>query len=163
MSRQGAGTSVPAPLAYPGACWAGLLGVPVGGGPAAVLPVLWAWPLSVPVGGGPPARSPHASCARSGRSRGPPWPRRRRPAPRPGPATAHGHRSRTLRTLRRPPRQWCLAAVVPPVGIAGVSRAVISGRSFACCYKRRQLDVFFVWVFDPLLQTSSIRRLFRRK
>ena len=46
----------------------------------------WAGPLCVPVGGGPPARSPHASCARSGRSRGPPWPCRRPPAPRPGPA-----------------------------------------------------------------------------
>ena len=38
MSRQGAGTSVPAPLAYPAACWAGLLGVPVGGGPPASRP-----------------------------------------------------------------------------------------------------------------------------
>ena len=47
----------------------------------------WAGPLCVPVGGGPPARSPHASLtARSGRSRGPPWPCRRPPAPRPGPA-----------------------------------------------------------------------------
>ena len=45
--------------------------------------------LGVPVGGGPPARSPHASLkARSGRSRGPPWPCRHPPAPRPGPATA---------------------------------------------------------------------------
>ena len=44
------------------------------------------WPLCVPVGGGPPARSPHASLtARSGRSRGPPWPCRHPPAPRPGP------------------------------------------------------------------------------
>ena len=47
-------------------------------------PALRAWPLCVPVGGGPPARSPHASCARSGRSRGPPWPCRHPPAPRPG-------------------------------------------------------------------------------
>ena len=47
---------------------------------------LWAWPLCVLVGGGLPARSPHASLtARSGRSRGPPWPCRRPPAPRPGP------------------------------------------------------------------------------
>ena len=52
------------------------------------------WPLCVPVGGGPPARSPHASLtARSGRSRGPPWPCRHPPAPRPGPTTTHGHRS----------------------------------------------------------------------
>ena len=48
--------------------------------------LLWAGPLCVPVGGGPPARSPHASFARSGRSRGPPWPCRRPPAPRPGPS-----------------------------------------------------------------------------
>ena len=44
------------------------------------------WSLCVPVGSGPPARSPHASLtARSGRSRGPPWPCRHPPAPRPGP------------------------------------------------------------------------------
>ena len=55
-----------------------------------------AGPLCVPVGGGPPARSPHASLtARSGRSRGPPWPCRRPPAPRLGPVTAHGHHSLT--------------------------------------------------------------------
>ena len=81
------------------------------------LPDLWARSLGVPVGGGPPARSPHASLkARSGRSRGPPWPCRHPPAPRPGPAAARGHRSqacaskpaRTLRTLRRPPHQWGL-------------------------------------------------------
>ena len=29
-----------------------------------------------------------------------------------------------------------------------------------CCYKRRQLEVFFVWISAPLLQTSSIRGLF---
>ena len=46
----------------------------------------WAGPRCVPVGGGPPARSPHASFARSGRSRSPARPRRRPPAPRPGPA-----------------------------------------------------------------------------
>ena len=97
---------------------------------------LWAWPLCVLVGGGPPARSPHASLtARSGRSRGPPWPCRRPPAPRPGPpdppapstpvgpcvptcgwarrlearpgpAAAHRHRGLALRTLRRPPHLW---------------------------------------------------------
>ena len=66
----------------------------------------------------PPARSPHASFARSGRSRSPPvpsgpsgalhtggacvaWtsparPRHRPPAPRPGPAAARGHRSLAL-------------------------------------------------------------------
>ena len=60
----------------------------------------------VPVGGGPPARSPHASCARSGRSRSPARPCRRPPAPRPGPrcsphrrcgaTTAHRHRGLAL-------------------------------------------------------------------
>ena len=62
-----------------------LLGAPlVFGAPAG--PGCGAGPLCVPVGGGPPARSPHASLtARSGRSRGPPWPCRRPPAPRPGP------------------------------------------------------------------------------
>ena len=44
------------------------------------------WLLCAPVGGGPPARSPHASYARSARSRGPPWPRHRPPAPQPPPA-----------------------------------------------------------------------------
>ena len=61
-------------------------------------------PLCVPVGGGPPARSPHASFARSGRSRGPPWPCRRPPAPRPGPAAAHGHRGQAL---LRPSHRRC--------------------------------------------------------
>ena len=46
---------------------------------------------------------------------------------------------------------------------SGALRAVISGRSFACCYKRRQSKAFFEWFSDPLLQTSSIQRLFRRK
>ena len=56
------------------------------GVPGAVGPGCGARPLCVPVGGGPPARSPHASLkARSGRSRGPPWPCRHPPAPRPGP------------------------------------------------------------------------------
>ena len=90
--------------------WAGLLCVPVGGGPPAHRPrrelrsarppstahdlPSSVWSLCVPVGGGPPARSPHASLtARSGRFRGPPWPCRHPPAPQPGPATAHGHRS----------------------------------------------------------------------
>ena len=60
--------------------------------------------LCVPVGGGPPARSPHASLtARSGRSRSPARPRHRPRAPQPGPAgraTAHGHRSPSSRELR---------------------------------------------------------------
>ena len=79
-------------------------------------------------------------------SQGPPWPCHRPPAPRPSHAIAHGHRSEA------PPQ---------PVGITGASRAAISGRSLVCCYKRRQSAVFFVWLSVPLLQTSSIRRLFR--
>ena len=83
----------------------------------------------VPVGGAPPARSPHASCARSGRSRSPARPCRRPPAPwqfppvsstpvepgvlmigsaclleaRPGPAAAHRHRGQAPQASRRPP------------------------------------------------------------
>ena len=79
-------------------------------------------------------------------SQGPPWPCHRPPAPRPSHAIAHGHRSEA------PPQ---------PAGITGASRAAISGRSLVCCYKRRQSAVFFVWLSIPLLQTSSIRRLFR--
>ena len=45
----------------------------------------WTCPLCVPVGDGPPARSPHASFARSGRSRSPA-----------GPAAAHRHRGLAL-------------------------------------------------------------------
>ena len=60
---------------------------------------------------------------------------------RPGSAAAHGHRSLALRSLRLPPhRRRCVAGVW--LG--------------ACCYKRRQSKVFFVWISDPLLQTSSI-------
>ena len=104
----------------------------------------------------PPARSPHASLtARSGRSRGPPWPCRHPPAPRPCPATARGYRSLALRSLRRPPHQWCQVSDVarcvgllfgqappPPVGVTGVSRVEFLGWSGACCYKRRQSDGF---------------------
>ena len=43
-----------------------------------------------------------------------------------------------------------------PVGVTGVSRVEFLGRSGVCCYKRRQSKVFFVWISDPLLQTSSI-------
>ena len=70
----------------------------------------------------------------------------RRIEARPGPAAAHGHRSR-----------------VPllPVGVTGVSRVEFLGCSGACCYKRRQSKVFFVWLSVPLLQTSLIRGLFR--
>ena len=84
-------------------------GVPGAGGPAvgpgcSVCPwaaARWAGLLSVPVGGGPPASRPRRELRSA-----------RRLEARPGPATAHGHGSLALRTLRRPPRQWCLAADV---------------------------------------------------
>ena len=94
---------------------------------------LWG-PAAVCAGGRRPAReiATREPAARSGRSRGPPWPCRHPPAPRLGPATAHGHRSRApppptgtaawlrcphrygraLRSLRRPPHQWRLVADV---------------------------------------------------
>ena len=55
-----------------------------------------------------------------------------------GVIAAHGYRS--------------LASLLP-VGITGVSRVEFLGCSGACCYKRRQSEVFFVWIPDPLLQT----------
>ena len=101
----------------------------------------------------------------------------------PGPA-AHRHRSQALRSLRRPSHQWGLVAnrrlgasarsparpchrpparrPGPPDPQCGLAcRAGILGLSAVCCYKRRQSEVFFVWISDPLLQTSSIRWLFR--
>ena len=81
----------------------------VGSMPGQALPprglFCWAGPLCVPVGGGPPARSPHASFARSGRSRSPARPCRRPPAPRPGPAglAAASNRSGCLCDVRPGP------------------------------------------------------------
>ena len=73
-------------------CGAGLLDVPVGGGPPAGVPAA-AWlalmgRAAVCAGGRRPAReiATREPAARSGRSRGPPWPCHRPPAPRPGPA-----------------------------------------------------------------------------
>ena len=92
----------------------------VGSMPGQALPprglFCWAGPLCVPVGGGPPARSPHASFARSGRSRSPARPCRRPPAPRPGPAglAAASNRSGCLCDARPGPSG--LAA--PPIGRA---------------------------------------------
>ena len=93
---------------------------------------------AVCAGGRRPAReiATREPAARSGRSRGPPWPRRRPPAPRPGPASGDSpvpsgpsgvlhtsgavslgvarpgpaaalrHRGLALQSLRRPPYQW---------------------------------------------------------
>ena len=60
----------------------------------------------MPVGGVPPARSPHASFARSGRSRSPARPGRRPPAPRPGPRCPPHRRCGAL-PARRPCRELC--------------------------------------------------------
>ena len=73
----------------------------------------------------------------------------------PGLATAHRHRSLALRSLRRPPHQWCQVSDVarcvgllfgqappPPVGVTGVSCVEFLGWSGVCCYKRRQSDGF---------------------
>ena len=51
-------------------------------------------------------------------------------------------------------------------GLVRVVTNVVNPRCFSCgflprCYKRRQSKVFFVWISAPLLQTSSIHRLFR--
>ena len=88
--------------------WAGLLDVPVGGGPPASRPLSVVCPvglvavsaglLCVPVGGGPPASRPRRELRSA-----------RRLEARPGPATAHGHRSQALtsptRTAAWPCRQ----------------------------------------------------------
>ena len=66
------------------------------------------------------------------------------------------------RRLSRPSRRpWAPQPGSPDPQCGLACRAGILGRSAVCCYKRRQSEVFFVWISDPLLQTSSIRRLFR--
>ena len=121
-----------------------------------------------------------AGCAR-GRRPAARRPRRelrsaRRLEARPGPATAHGHRSQALRSLRRPPHQWCRVAVnspartrrrprtpqpyppVPPVP----STPVVPGRCGAARGYRRGLARCDFWpIFCVLLQTSSIQGVFR--
>ena len=107
-------------------CWAGLLGVPVGGGPPASRPRrelrsarrLEARP-------GPAASHGHRSLALH---TGGIW-RADGVRTRPGPAAAHEHRSLALRSLRRPPHWrhlacWCVAdrAPSPPTGAAAWTR-----------------------------------------
>ena len=97
-------------------CWAGLLGVPVGGGPPASRP----------------RREPSARRVVSKPGQAPPPPTGTAVRPtgpsgalhaggafgavwcRPGPATAHGHRSQAHGSLRRPPRRWRLRCCVVP-------------------------------------------------
>ena len=88
---------------------------------------LWG-PAAVCAGGRRPAReiATREPAARSGRSRGPPWPCRHPPAPRPGPATAHGHRSQAL-----PPPTGTEAVPSGPSGAAPRSPPVPSGPSGA--------------------------------
>ena len=119
MSRQGAGTSVPAPLAYPGGCMACVCDA--AGVVCAARAVLRARPLRVPVGGGlsaccllprqisgrraayPPARRPRRELRSA-----------RRLEARPGPAgpAAASNRARLVvsvlsaRPRRRPPAPW---------------------------------------------------------
>ena len=120
---------VPGAASVPG-CGAGLLDVPVGGGPPAGVPTA-AWlalmgRAAVCAGGRRPAReiATREPAARSGRSRGPPWPCHRPPAPRPGPAFcsspvpsgpsgAHGHRSLAIRPLRCSPhgKRWGFCSI----------------------------------------------------
>ena len=123
--------------------WAGLLGVPVGGG-FLCLYCLWcrwcsgrrrprpparlgdltsfgAAPRSPPVPSGPSGALHTGGACVAGASlgassRSPARPRRRRPAPRPGPATAHGPIGLVLRSLRCPPHQWGRVAVNSLVG-----------------------------------------------
>ena len=81
------------------------------------------WLLCVPVGGGPPARSPHASSARSARSRGPPGPCHRPPAPQP-PTQQASHRPPVGRLVLPDPaathrhRSHLHLALPPPTGTA---------------------------------------------
>ena len=91
--------------------------------------------------------------ARSGRSRGPPWPCHRPPAPRPGPAFcsspvpsgpsgAHGHRSLAIRPLRCSPhgkrwgfcsiRSW-LAGYLRRVAALMMQFPPFGGGEFAVC------------------------------
>ena len=158
----------------PGSGWAFLCALLVACGPAGVSGVVGcmgraAWCAR----GRRPAREPSAQRASLGASpRSPARPRRRPRAPQPGPPVPPapstpvgslwlmllGASARCTASACRPrvPRPG------PPDPQCGLAcRAGILGRSAACCYKRRQSEVFFVWISDPLLQTSSIRRLFR--
>ena len=99
----------------------------------------------VPVGGGPPARSPHASFARSGRSRSPARPCRRPPAPRPGPRCSPHRRCGAL-PARRPCRELCSewsiskpGQALPPHGLfcwAGPLCVPVGGGPPARCPRR---------------------------
>ena len=120
-------------------CRAGLLGVPVGGGPLTCWCCLWrrwcsgrrARPLCVPVGGGPPASRPRCELRSA-----------RRLEARPGPA-AHGRRSQALRSLRRPPHRRHLVRI----NFACNSPVAPSNHDFATLGLQR---------FQPLLKPLPI-------
>ena len=105
----------------------------------------WTWPLCVPVGGGPPARSPHASFARSGRSRSPARPCRRPPAPRQflpvssTPVVRRHHRPPAPRPGPQPYKQTLNNVCTRPV-----VQCLPMGR---CAYPRLGL---LVWAVHPI-------------
>ena len=122
----------------------------------------WTWPLCVPVGGGPPARSPHASFARSGRSRSPARPCRRPPAPRQflpvssTPAVRRHHRPPAPRlgpplvpAAPRQAQQRCPASRWPPVGRGSVP---------ICCPARPCRRPPAPRQFLPVSSTPVVRR-----
>ena len=127
-------------------------------------------PLCVPVGGGLPACCLLPRQISGRRVACPPArrPRRelrsaRRLEARPGPAAAHGHRSLARCFLWA---SWGSRVLSFWGARVRVVTNVVNLRCFSCgflprCYERRQSKVFFVWISDPLLQTSSIRGLFR--
>ena len=157
MSRQGAGTSVPAPLAYLGGRVAGACG-PTGVA-CTVGPGLWAWLLYVPVGGGlsaccllprqisgrraacPPARRPRCELRSA-----------RRLEARPGPAglAAASNRSGLVvsvlsaRPRRRPRVQWSCPPVpstpaTPGVLTCGWARRLVVQPGPAAAHGHRSL------------------------
>ena len=116
----------------------------------------------------PPARSPHASLtARSGRSRGPPWPRRRPPAPRPGPTGTAARPRRPRGGLQSVgARCPCVARPCPPVPPApstpagpGVLVCCSSFRSFACNSPPALCWFVSVCNVTPLVFVNCMRRL----
>ena len=116
-----------------------------------------------------PAREPSAPRASLGASpRSPARPRHRPRAPQPGPPVppvpphqwgrvADVWLYASPRSLARPrhrPRAPQPGSPNPQCGLA--CRAGILGRSAVCCYKRRQSEVFFVWISDPGYRTLRV-------
>ena len=151
-------------------CRAGLLIVPVGGGPPASRPrrvLLLVALLVFRAPSGPAAReiATREPAARSGRSRSPPVPSGPSGALHTGGAWSLMLLGALSRSPAGPYRRPSISRVIPLrlVQTLNLQRwnCNVLGWSGACCYKRRQSKVFFVWISAPLLQTSSIHRLFR--